>query len=249
MKSLRPAQSSLCEWDGDLHAESSAATLFTLTQNAILDLAIADELGGGADGEMWTYLQSIAHIETVVEWMWERSADDPLWDDARTEAVESRDDVVASAFRIAVEAAVSAWGEDVERWHWGAVRPFQLRHPLGGANPVLGWLLHAPTLQGRGGPETVFKNQFLRSDRADMHPSFGPVLRMVIDLGDPRAATFALAGGQSGWPGSAHYADLLEDWMEGEMHPLTPDASAVTAVVRLLPASVTSDLPVDVSLR
>lgn len=228
------AQAALCDWDGDFAPESVGATLFVLVENAMLDASLAAHVPGGATGELWSYLQAIAHIETLVSWQWGRDPNDVVWDDPASAPVETRDDVVARAFSVAVATGVARFGRDVATWRWGEIRPFELRHPLGGASAVLAALFNSAPLPGRGAPETVFKNQFLRRDRESMHAGFGPVFRMVVDLGAPRAAQFSLAGGQSGWPRSAHYGDLLEGWMRNEMRPMTPDGPP-GAVVRLLP--------------
>jgi len=236
-KAQEPVLRRLCEWDGDLAATSIGATVFMLFQHAMLDHALADELPGGVDGALWHWLQSIPHIETNVDWLWQRAADDPVWDDQRTPQSESRADIVATALTTAIEVGSAAYGSDVDAWIWGKVRPFELRHPLAGASPWLARLLNSATLPGRGAPETVFKNQFIRADRATMHPGIGPVLRFVVDMSNPGAGGFALAGGQSGWPLSPHYGDLLEPWIDNDLLPMTPDRSEADLVVRLVPAN------------
>ncbi|GIW41767.1 MAG: peptidase S45 [Candidatus Binatia bacterium] len=230
------ARDLLCQWDGDLSPDSSAATLYVLLTHALLDRTFADELTGGPRGSLWNYLQSIPHVETNVEWLWRRSADDPVWDDVRTAKVETRDETVAAAFADAVQEGRRRWGDDLSRWEWGKARPFELRHPLAGAHPVLRRLFDPKPLPGRGAPETVFKNQFLRADRESLHVAVGPVARIVVDLAAPERAGYSLAGGQSGWPRSPHYADLLQDWMENRLRPLTPrDDGGLD--VRFLPPS------------
>jgi penicillin amidase len=226
----------LCEWDGNV--EGAGGTLFTLLTHGVLDRALADELSGGAKGDLWHYLQSIPHIETNVDWLWARPAEDPVWDDVRTEKVETRADIVRAALGDAVELASSRWGSDPKRWEWGKVRPFTLRHPLGRAGRILASTLDGPTVPGTGAPETVFKNQFLRSDREHMDPSFGPVIRLVFDFSDLEgASSYLFAGGQSGWPGSPHYADQLEDWRFARPRPLTPKSNATSARVTFIPAT------------
>ncbi len=222
---LSIARQSLCTWDGDLSADSVGGTIFTLLLHALIDRALADELSDGPEGALWEYVQSIPHIETNVDWIWQRGADDPVWDDVRTDAVESRDDIVRLAFRDAVALGVERFGDEISEWRWGEVRPFEIRHPLAWGNPFLARVLNSPRLPGVGAPETVFKNQFLRADRKEMHPAVGPVFRMVVDMAAPSAAGFTLAGGQSGWPRSPHYADLVEEWTRNEMRPLTPTDS------------------------
>lgn len=230
-----PAWRALCSWDGNLRADSVAATVFMLFQHALLDRALADDLPGGADGELWGWLQSIPHIETNVDWLWYRAGADPVWDDVTTAVRETRDDTVSAAFADGVRAGIARYGKDVGSWAWGEVRPFELRHPLAGASAMLAHMLNSAPLPGVGAPETVFKNQFIRKDRTTMHPGIGPVLRFIVDMDDPSAGGFALAGGQSGWPYSPHYADLLEPWMANELLPMTPPLAGEELQVRLVP--------------
>ena len=47
----------------------------------------------------------------------------------------------------------------------------------------------------------------------DLH---GASLRALFDLGDLSRSRYVLAGGQSGNPLSAHYADFTRPWQEGQ---------------------------------
>ncbi len=99
----------------------------------------------------------------------------------------------------------------------------------------MGRLLNSDSMPIAGGTETPFKQQFPRVDREHMYPAVGPLVRITVDMADPWAATFSLAGGQSGWPASPHYADLLDDWRRGRGRPLTPAASEADVRARLIP--------------
>ena len=50
--------------------------------------------------------------------------------------------------------------------------------------------------------------------------STAPGYRQIIDLGDLSRSVSIIAPGQSGQPGSRHYDDLIEPWLEGEYHPM-----------------------------
>ncbi|MGH0033519.1 MAG: penicillin acylase family protein [Myxococcota bacterium] len=226
----------LCNWDGEMSATASAPALFTLWTHALLDRALADELPGGAGDPLWHYVQSLLQFEANAHWLWRRGADDPVWDDVRTERRETRAEQVARALEDAVAEAERRWGGDVEAWRWGRVRPFWLKHPFASDGGPLGWLVNVGPLEVDGGTETVFKQQFARSDRSAMAPAVGPIVRFTVDLAEPSAARFGLAGGESGWPGSPHYADLLEDWSRGRGRPLTPEPGEGDVRVRFVPA-------------
>jgi acyl-homoserine lactone acylase PvdQ len=48
----------------------------------------------------------------------------------------------------------------------------------------------------------------------------GPSYRQIVDLGDPAASRWVIAGGASGDPRSPHYADQLPRWLDGEGCPM-----------------------------
>ncbi len=224
----------ICGWDGDMSADATAATLFVHWTHAVLDLALADELREGPDGAVWRYVQEIPHFEANVDWMWQRPVSDAVWDDARTEAKESRDDILVRAFALAATEVAKRYGPEAADLRWGSVRPFYLKHPFGGLNAILAGLLNGKSYRGVGAPETVFKNQFSRSDRESMHPGAGPAMRTVVDLANPGAAEYAIAGGASGWARSPSYDEGTEAWLNGAMRPMVPEVDG-PAQLRFIP--------------
>ena len=225
-----PAAAVLCAWDGDMAIDAAAPTLYTLFTHAVLDRALADEL---TDPALWRYVQGLLQFEANVQWLWRRAPDDPVWDDVRTPGVETRGDIYRAALADAGEAARARWGPDSEDWLWGVVRPFVLRHPFASGDGILGVLLNSRPVSVPGGTETVFKQQFARADRLHMRSAVGPVARFSIDMADPWAATYSLAGGESGWPRSRYYGNLLGDWATGRERPLTPGPSPADVVAEL----------------
>jgi len=225
----------LCRWDGDMAADSSAATLYTLLTNALLDHALADELPGESGREVWEYAQSLLQFEANVAWLWSRPEGAAVWDDARTPETETRNDILRAALAEAVAQGSRRWGENLDGWAWGEVRPFVLKHLFAAKGGLLGRILNAPPVPIPGGTETVFKQQSLRSDREHMDPAVGPAVRFSVDMAEPWDATYSLAGGESGWPGSPHYTNLLQDWRAGRGRPLTPPASRREVRAALVP--------------
>ena len=52
---------------------------------------------------------------------------------------------------------------------------------------------------------------------------WGPVYRMLADLGDPARSRWQLTTGQSGHPASPHYDDMIEGWRTGRTNPVYVD--------------------------
>ena len=57
----------------------------------------------------------------------------------------------------------------------------------------------------------------------------GPEYRLVVDLADLDATTTILTTGQSGLPGSPHYQDMVDPWVQCAYLPLPFSAGAVEA--------------------
>jgi penicillin amidase len=54
-------------------------------------------------------------------------------------------------------------------------------------------------------------------------------MRAVMDLAEPDAGRWSLAGGQSGNPVSPHYRDLFDVWLRGDGVPIPFTPAAVQA--------------------
>ena len=65
----------------------------------------------------------------------------------------------------------------------------------------------------------------------------GPSWRMVVALDKEPRGYGIYPGGQSGNPGSAHYAEFIGDWAAGRYYPLTflanPGSQAAETAYRL----------------
>jgi penicillin G amidase len=62
--------------------------------------------------------------------------------------------------------------------------------------------------------------------------AWGPVYRMIADLGDVHRSRWQLTTGQSGQPGSRHYDDMIEDWRRGRTNPVLVEEHDVRAAGR-----------------
>ena len=66
----------------------------------------------------------------------------------------------------------------------------------------------------------------------DFAQNDGATFREVLDLADWDASVATSAPGQSGQPGSPHYADLLPYWAEGRYFPLAFSRKKVEEVAQ-----------------
>lgn len=63
----------------------------------------------------------------------------------------------------------------------------------------------------------------------------GPAYRQIVDLGNPDASLWVVAGGSSGNPFSPHYSDQLADWRHGRYHPMMRTSAVPSSQLELVP--------------
>jgi penicillin G amidase len=120
----------------------------------------------------------------------------------------------------AVTAAREAMGEDPAHWAWGRIHQAHFRHGLSGL-PGIGQAFDQQPVP-RGGDATTPNNT--GHGRLQTH---GASFRIVLDPADWDRSMMINVPGQSGQPGSPHYADLLPLWAAGEYHPMVFSRDAV----------------------
>ena len=139
--------------------------------------------------------------------------DDAWWDDATTGPIETRDDIMRRAYAAALLDLGRHYGDLHTIWEWDMMHAPVFRHPLGRALP-LAWLDRQVKLGGDAPFDPAHSDDPLRPYAATIVPS----LRISQDRDGK--TWFAVAGGQSGYPLSPHYADLLSLWAQDKNVPL-----------------------------
>ncbi len=217
-------------WDGEVSADSPGAAIYEgfaadLTQR----LARAKAPGswswaiGAGFGQVVPYtLFSTRAMSRLVRLLRERPDG---WFDGSDWTAES-----VAALGGTVRWLADHHGDDPAGWGWGHVRQVTLEHPIGVRRPLdrifnlgpvpIGGDANTP-MQVSAGPLDPFGR-----------PGALANTRCVIDLGDPAASRFSLAGGQSGNPLSRHYRDLYELWLAGDGAPMPWTELEVAAATR-----------------
>ena len=230
---VREALGLLEKWDGEVTAESSAASVFEVFAGAMavkLAKAKAPKSWEWAVGRGPTALNDVGfigfrrlgHLICLLNQQpagWFASG----WPAAMADALDE-----------AIHELQLAGGME---YAWSEVRPLVLKHVLMGLGPLKKAFDLGPIHFG-GDEHTP-----CHASVAPLDP-LGPVkslpnLRAVMDVGNWPACRFGLAGGQSGNPFSPHYADLFDLWQQGEGVPIAFALDEMTAatvtVLRLLP--------------
>nr|WP_297425815.1 penicillin acylase family protein [uncultured Actinotalea sp.] len=202
-------------WDRRNSVDSAAAAYFAAVWATLLELTFWDDLPESQwpdGGSRWL---------GVVEALLDEPAS-PWWDDRRTvNVVESRDEILSRALESARLRLTVDLGKTPTDWRWGAIHVAAPEHPvLGGEGvPEPVRRLVNPSPQGVSGGSSIVDATSWDAASGSFAVTAGPVIRMVVDLGDLDASSWVTMTGTSGHPGSVHYTNQFGAWAAGETFP------------------------------
>jgi penicillin amidase len=221
------ARDALASWDGELTAKSIGATIYARLREKLLAGAYAeiDHLLGMVAGlGAFVSLPGVEYRARAFPEILRRIAerDDSWLPDGRT-----WDAVLSEAWEAAVAELRAEYGDDVRMWIYGRKHTLTLRHPLG-ALPALAKLLNRGPFPTGGDLDTICMGHLPREFAG---PPFyvAPAYRQICDLADWDRSQSMHLPGQSGQPGSRHYADLLQPWLRVQHHPMLWSRARVEA--------------------
>lgn len=210
---METGRNTLLNWDAQMTMDSPEAALFNIFWKHLLHAIYADDLPEdlipGGDSYSSDYVAALL-TEPEADW----------WDDWRTpDVVETRDDILVSAFEKAYQEGVEQFGTDLSQWSWGDLHTITFRNATLGESGIS--LIE--NLFNRGpfptnGSETVV-NKTGWSTNGSYNVRSIPALRQVIDLGDLSNTRMTQNLGQSGHPMHAQYDNFIEDWRNFRYHP------------------------------
>jgi penicillin G amidase len=214
----------LKSWDGVLSPNSVAATVvhaFTvvfaqvIVRAAVQDPEVEERWMNHSGLPIFEIVSSPWRFQERLLELWDEG--DPAWF-ASPQQPDGRgwNEVALEALEKALDGLEERFGDNPDRWRWGRVHAAEFMHPFGAANPVFRRIFNRK-LEVGGASETVTQTGYLPT--APFKAVWGPVYRMVADLGDPSGSRWQLTTGQSGHPASRHYDDMLEGWQTGRTNP------------------------------
>ena len=213
----------LSDWDARLDPDSAGALLYAGLMTELLDRVLADgvsEAGrryilGGSVHDLFP--QGPFNSRMVSRMLALLSAGctgvlavpDPA----------ARDRLLDDALGAAVAATVRDHGDNPAAWRWGDVNKVRFDHPIALAFPALARLLSRGPFPSGGDNDTV-RLSWSGSRAGIFAPVTSAFWRAVYTLDDWGASVGSTAPGQSGHPASPHYADMIDDWLDGRPRPL-----------------------------
>jgi penicillin amidase len=214
-KDLEPHKKLLVEWDGKLTADSKAGPLFELwlralqhdfaAQNVVPELRSAFNALNGPQ-------VMLSALETI--------------DSNLVGTKEARDELMRSTFARAVKQLKAL--PEAQSSRWGALHTATLRHPLATIDPNVAKAFNLGPVERSGDANTPNNTRF--DDQ--FNQIHGASYRHLFDLADWDRALATSTPGQSGQPGSPHYADLLPLWAKGDYFPLAFSEAKVNEVTQ-----------------
>ena len=214
---LEPHAKLLTEWDGRRTVEAKAGPLYAIW------LSVAQEslYGAHVPKDLIPALKSLGGAQTLLTAL---ESGDPRWFGPKGKA--ARDQFVRNTFARAVEQLKVLPAPQQERW--GSLHTATFRHPLATLDPAVAKALNVGPFERAGDANTP--NNTRHDDK--FQQVHGASYRHLIDLGDWDQALATSAPGQSGQPGSEHYARPRAALGEGRYFPLAYSKAKVEDVTK-----------------
>jgi penicillin amidase len=143
-----------------------------------------------------------------------------------------------AAFDSAVERLTRRLGSDVAAWEWGSVHTVTYQHALSSVGPpnrrqAARQAFDVGPFPTSGGPTVR------AAGHAPARPfavTGGATYRLIADLSSAGGIVVTATTGQSGHPGSPHYADQVSFWLEDRYRPIAFDGLEPERTTHLVPA-------------
>jgi penicillin amidase len=206
---LQPLANELAAWDLLDDKDQNAPLIFQAVLRHFAIETFSDEMD---DSLLMTYLnQTYYWQERVLRWY--EQNDSPWFDDARTEQIESRDDIILRAGRAALAELNNNWGESISNWRWGDAHTVTFFHPFIPGKSAAKWIgggEHA--MSGSG--ETLMRGLYVfdKPYEAKVIDS----MRIIIDMADTEKVEAHFPGGASERWFDSWNKNFLDSWLSGE---------------------------------
>lgn len=214
---LQPYADIMRNWDGVLSREAKAGPLQTVwleeLEKSLYEKHLPKKVAAviRQAGGVTTVLRALENADA--NWF----GDNPQ---------EERDELLRSTLARAVDRCKKLLGNDAQKWSWGRLHTATFHHALSKLGPGYAQAFDLGPISRPGSGLTP--NNTRHDDKfAQLH---GASYRELFDLSDWDKGLATSTPGQSGQPGSPHYADLLPLWAEGEYFPLAYSRKKVDEV-------------------
>ncbi len=206
------ARDALVGWDGEMRMDSPQAALYGYFWVDLIHATFGDDMPAdllpGSGGATMTVFHNLLSDPS-----------NAWWDDVTTSQTETRDDILTAAFEKGYRDTVNALGSDMSKWRWGDVHTALFANQTfgeSGIGPIEAIFNRGPVAVN-GGASIVNATSW-NLDNPFVVTSL-PSMRQIIDLSNLANSRMIHTTGQSGHPGSPHYADFIDLWRTIQYHP------------------------------
>jgi penicillin amidase len=212
-------------WNGALTADSAAAALYEVWLGKLQAAVVAMLLPKQPDARLPLYGDSLARLLAHPP----AALFGPRPDTRRAQ-------ILRQTLSAAYVEMQNLEGRDPATWSWGRLHKSRFHHSLDQLPGLASFLDLGPV--PRPGDGTTINATPYRSNNYEQVA--GASYREIFDLSDWDKSEAINVPGESGRPGSPHYADLLPLWRDGQYFPLVYSHQAVekeaTEKLELVPA-------------
>ncbi|MBL0339582.1 MAG: penicillin acylase family protein [Bacteroidetes bacterium] len=210
----REAAQLLNNWSGSHLLRDTTPTIYYKLLSHIFEMAMIDELGEKNYNTLVnTHLVKNAYSNFLA------NNDSPWWDNLATkDKKETRLDIFKEAYSKTI-AELQASSGDLTNWSWGGVHTLEHAHPMGKMEPF-DKIFNVGPFPVKGGIETINNAGFALNTSGKYSVSYGPAMRIIIDMKNVDEGVSVLPTGQSGHLRSPHYDDQAILFNVGMFRPM-----------------------------
>lgn len=225
---FKEVTSQLETWQGQHETDLTAPAIYYNLLSQTMRLAMADEISHPAfESLAATSLLKNSYEQFIGN---ERS---PWWDDKKTEAKETRAQIVEKAATTTIQLLISICGTNPEDWKWGKVHTLTHKHAFDAVKPLRS-IFNVGPFEVPGGSEVINNLHFSLDTTGYFHVDGGPALRKITDFADLENGETVSPSGQSGNVMSAHYNDQAEMFATGKSRKMLMNREAIQSGGRKL---------------
>jgi penicillin amidase len=214
----------LANFDGQMHANSSAALILNVWADELTRALLIPHLGA----ERFQALYGKRHFRLALEGILAR--DDKFWCGDVGCAPQ-----VSLAMDRTLHRISAKLGKDVTQWRWGSWHPAISSHKPFGKVPVLRALFDV-RVESAGDLFTVNVGQYWANDKTEPFANrHAASMRAVYDLSPAGDAVFIYQTGQSGHVFSPRSANMAREWSQGRYRALGWSDAEYAHQLRLMP--------------
>ena len=114
----------------------------------------------------------------------------------------------------------------MSNWTWGSIHTLEHVHPLGMVKP-LDKIFNVGPFPAPGGIETINNAGFKLTTAGRFKVTYGPAMRIMIDMADIDHGVSVLPTGQSGHIRSPYYKDQAHLHVNGRFRPMMMNRSEI----------------------